>query len=147
MKIIDKSNFFPTVCVVYTILSLSKIILEWLTLKEFGNLQLNFAEMFVISLIAIFVLSQHYRVQKLPFVIVLILQYAAMIGLIMLGTWIQGFFAVLHPNAYRDMFVSFTVPYIIGAAVYYINVFREVKNANRIIAEIKRKEANNCEKK
>lgn len=147
MKIIDKSNFFPTVCVVYTILSLSKIILEWLTLKEFGNLQLNFAEMFVISLIAIFVLSQHYRVQKLPFVIVLILQYAAMIGLIMLGTWIQGFFAVLHPNTYRDMFVSFTVPYIIGAAVYYINVFREVKNANRIIAEIKRKEANNCEKK
>ena len=28
MKIIDKKSFFPTVCVVYTIITVSKIILE-----------------------------------------------------------------------------------------------------------------------
>lgn len=146
MKIINKNNFFSTVCVVYTILSLSKILLEWIALDEFENLQQNFAEMFIISLIATFVLSQHYRLQKLPFVLVLFLQYAVLIAFVILSTWLTGLFAELHPNAYRDMFVSFTVPYIIGAAIYYINVFSEVKKANRIIAEIKRKEQNINEK-
>lgn len=146
MKIINKNNFFPTVCIVYTILSLSKILLEWITLGEFGNLQQNFIAMFIISLTAIFVLSQYYRLQKLPFVLVLILQYAVMIAFVMLSTWLTGLFTEIHRNAYRDMFVSFTVPYIIGAAIYYLNVFSEVKKANIIIAEIKRREENKNEK-
>lgn len=146
MKIINKNNFFPTVCIVYTILSLSKILLEWITLGEFGNLQQNFIAMFIISLTAIFVLSQYYRLQKLPFVLVLILQYAVMIAFVMLSTWLTGLFTEIHRNAYRDMFVSFTVPYIVGAAIYYLNVFSEVKKANVIIAEIKRREENKNEK-
>lgn len=146
MKIINKNNFFPTVCVVYTILSLSKILLEWITLGEFGNLQQNFIAMFIISLTAIFVLSQYYRLQKLPFVPVLILQYAVMIAFVMLSTWLTGLFTEIHRNAYRDMFISFTIPYIIGAAIYYLNVFSEVKKANLIIAKIKRREENKNEK-
>ncbi|MDD6395601.1 MAG: hypothetical protein PUB37_05380, partial [Firmicutes bacterium] len=72
MKIINKENFFPTVCVIYTILSLSKILLEWIMLGSFGSLQMNFLEMFVITMVATLVLSQHYRLQKLPFVMLLI---------------------------------------------------------------------------
>lgn len=26
------------------------------------------------------------------------------------------------PNSYRDIFLSFTIPYIIGVAIYYLNV-------------------------
>lgn len=146
MKIINKENFFPTVCVIYTILSLSKILLEWIMLGSFGSLQMNFLEMFVITMVATLVLSQHYRLQKLPFVMMLIVQYAAIIAVVMLGTWLMGFIAELHPNAYRDMFVSVTVPYVAGAMVYYAYVFLEVKRANIIISEIKRKDIDENEK-
>lgn len=140
MKIINKCNFFPTVCIIYTILSLGKILLEWTVQGNFGDVQLNFLEMFLITIVATFALSQHYRLQKLPFVLMLIVQYAAIIAIVMLEIWLMGFFTELHPNAYRDMFVSVTVPYIVGAIIYYLYLFWEVRKANSMIAEIKRKE-------
>ncbi len=142
MKIINKKNFFPTVCMIYTVLSLSKILFEWLVLGDLGSVQINFLEMFVVTMLATFALSQHYRLQKLPFVVMLIVQYVAIIAIVMLEIWFWGFFTELHPNAYRDMLVSVTVPYIIGAIAYYLKLFREVKRANEILAEIKRKDLN-----
>lgn len=137
MKIIDRKNFFPTVCVIYTIVSLSKIVLEWIAMKQFGNLQLDFLEMFAITVIATLVLSQYYRLQKFPLLPVIIGQYAAIMALVMLWVWCAGHFVELHPNAYRDMFVSVTVPYMMGAAVYYVYLFSEMKQVNVMIETIK----------
>lgn len=61
MKLINKSNFFSTVCEVYALLSIGKIVLEAVTQGKWGNDQMNFILMFVISLGATFVLSQYYR--------------------------------------------------------------------------------------
>lgn len=138
MKIINQKNFFPTVCVIYTILSLSKIFFEWIALRQFGNLQLDFLEMFAITVIATLVLSQYYRLQKFPLLPVIIGQYAAIMALVMLWVWCGGHFVELHPNAYRDMFVSVTVPYMMGAAVYYVYLFAEMKQANMMIETIKK---------
>lgn len=140
MKIINKHNFIPTVCIIYTILSLSKILFEWTVFGNFGDVQLNFLLIFASTIIATFALSQHYRLQKLPFLLMVVVQYATIIGIIMLVIWLTGFFVKLHPNAYRDMFVSVTVPYIVGAIIYYLHLFWEVRKANSMIAEIKRKE-------
>ena len=58
MKIINKQNFFPTVCVVYTLLVLMKLLLEYIVQGLWENYQGNLLVMFVLSVVAVFVLSQ-----------------------------------------------------------------------------------------
>ena len=137
MKIIDKQNFWSVVCKVFTLLLLGKILLELIVQKVFGNYQENILLMFGFSLLATFVLSQHYRFQKYPLLLVILGQYILLIGVVMLITWIGGWFVELHHNAYRDMFLSFTIPYIIGVIIYYTADVHEIKSANQALQEIK----------
>lgn len=137
MKIINRHNFFPTVCVVFTLLLMGKVILEAIVQKLFGGYQENILIMFLLSLLATFVLSQHYRFQRLPLLLVIFIQYVALISVVMLITWVGSFFEPIHENGYRDMFCSFTVPYVIGAVVYYISLFCEVRSANKVLREVK----------
>ena len=138
MKIINKQNFFPTVCVIYTLLSLGKILLEAVFLGLFGNYQGNLLLMFGISVMATFVLSQHYRFQNLPLLVVILGQYILLVGLVMGITWLSSFFQPLHKDGYRDMFLSFSIPYVIGAVVYYISLLYEVKRVNNALEDIRR---------
>lgn len=137
MKIIDRHNFFGIVCSIYTILSLSKIILEAIVQGVFGNYQENLLLMFFLSLAATFVLSQYYRFQEYPLLLCIAVQYVALIALVMLITWISGQFHPLHEDAYKDMFWSFTVPYVVGVIIYYISLFHEIKRANQSLKKIK----------
>ena len=137
MKIIDKQNFWSVVCKVFTLLLFGKILLEFIVQGVFGNYQENILLMFGLSLLATFVLSQYYRFQKYPLLLVILGQYILLIGVVMLITWIGGLFSELHHNAYRDLFLSFTIPYIIGVIVYYTAVFHEIKSANQALKEIK----------
>jgi hypothetical protein len=100
----------------------------------------NFIGILFISITATLLLSLHYYLKKLPIWLVIIGQYLTLLVLIGLCIWVVGHFVVLHPNAYRDMFVSFTIPYIIGASLYYISFWKEVKKANVILQDIKRRE-------
>lgn len=137
MKIIDKQNFWSVVCKVFTLLLLGKILLEFIVQGFFGNYQENILIMFGLSLLATFVLSQYYRFQKYPLLLVILGQYILLIGVVMLITWIGGWFGELHHNAYRDMFLSFTIPYVISVIIYYTAVFHEIKSANQTLKEIK----------
>ena len=137
MKIINKKNFFPTVCTVYTMLVLTKILLEYIAQGLWENYQQNLLIMLVLSIMAVFVLSQYYRFQKYPLVVVIVVQYLVLIAGIMLFTWISGFFTTLHENAYRDMFLSFSIPYAVGVVIYYAALFHEVKSVNQILRKIK----------
>lgn len=137
MKIIHKQNFFSTVCVIFTLLVLGKLVLEYIVQGAWGNYQGNLLVMFVLSTIAVFVLSQHYRFQKYPLLAVIIVQYLILIGGVMLFTWISGFFEPLHENGYRDMFLSFSVPYAIGVVVYYTALLHEVRKVNSMLKEIR----------
>lgn len=137
MKLINRKNFIPTVCIVYTILSIFKIVLESLVCGVLDNNYENFIWMFAISVIATFALSLHYYLKNFPIWLVMIGQYLVVLALIVLCIWIEGKFFTLHPNAYKDMFWSFTIPYIVGATVYYISFWNEVKRANVIIKYLK----------
>lgn len=139
MKLINKKNFIPTICIIYTVLSISKVILESVLNGKIDNNQGDFIWMLVISLIATFVLSLHYYLQEFPVWLVIIGQYLVLLALIMTGIWIEGHFVQLHPDAYKDMFRSFTIPYIIGAAVYYFEFWYEVKKANEVLKGLKEK--------
>lgn len=138
MKILNKHNFFPTVCVIFTLLVLGKILLEAVADGIFSDYQKNLLVMFLLSFLATFVLSQYYRFWNFPLPAVLLGQYAVLIGAVMLITWLSSFFQPLHENGYRDMFLSFTIPYIIGAVVYYISLFLEIKHINENLKEIRR---------
>ncbi|MBD5493562.1 MAG: hypothetical protein HDR12_04045 [Lachnospiraceae bacterium] len=137
MKIIKRQNFWSVVCIVFTLLLFGKILLEFIVQGVFGNYQENILIMFGLSLLATFVLSQYYRFQKYPLLVVILGQYILLIGVVMLITWIGGRFYELHRDAYRDMFLSFTIPYTIGVIIYYAAVFHEIKAANRALKEIK----------
>lgn len=137
MKLISRKEFIPTVCVIYTLLSLAKIMLEAIVQKSYGVYEENLLIMLFLSFLATFVLSQQYRFSRLPLLLVAIIQYTLLIAAVMLLTWVSGLFTKLHTNAYRDMFWSFTVPYVIFAAVYYVSLFLEIKKANRLLKHFK----------
>lgn len=138
MKIINRQNFIGTVCTVYTLLSLSKIGLEYIAQGVFGSYQENLLAMFFLSLLATFVLSQYYRFQKYPLLAVILGQYVVLTAVVMLMTWVSGKFTTLHEDAYRDMFLSFTIPYAILVVIYYAAMFHEIKCANKALQEVKK---------
>lgn len=139
MKIIDRHNFIGTASTVFTILVLGKTGVEFIMTAEFGYYQKNLITMLVLSFLATFVLSQHYRFEKYPLLLVIIGQYVVLLGGIMLFMWWNGRFEPLHENGYRDMFLSFTIPYLIGVVVYYVSVFHEIRLANKTLKQIRQK--------
>lgn len=138
MKMIDKRNFFPIVCVIFTVLVLGKILLEAALQDLFGGYQENLLTMFVFSLLGTFVLSLHYRFQGLPLLAVIIVQYLVLLCLVVGFVWMMSFLEPIHENGYRDMILSFSIPYGIAAAVYYISFFYEVRSANQTLEKIRR---------
>lgn len=137
MKLINKHNFIPTVCTVFTAVSLLKIISETVSVKGIGIDNMNYILIFVISIAATFTLSLHYYLQRLPIWIVIVGQYLVLIAFIMAGLYIAGHFVKLNPDGYKDMFRSVTIPYIIGAFVYYLSFLYEVKKANKTLKFLK----------
>ena len=137
MKMIDKKNFFPIVCVIFTVLVLGKILLEAIVQNLFGGYQENILTMFALSLIGTFILSLHYRFQELPVLAVIIVQYLVLVGVVSALVWVMSFFEPIHENGYRDMILSFSIPYGIAAAVYYISFFYEVRRANKTLEKIR----------
>lgn len=138
MKMIDKKNFFPVVCVIFTVLVLGKILLETAVQGIWGNYQGNILMMFFLSLFGTFVLSQHYRFQKLPLLAVIIIQYLVLLCIVVVLVWVSSFFEPVHEAGYRDMVLSFSIPYGIAAAVYYISFFCEVRRVNQTLEKIRR---------
>jgi hypothetical protein len=138
MQIISKKNFFSIVCKVYTVMSLAKILYEIVLGKKDPYYVENFITMFFLSLVATLVLSLHYYLQNVPLIIVFLGQYLLLIGIVMLSIWVEDHFQELAPTAYRDMFLSFTIPYIILAIMYYAVYLIQLRRANKTLAEIRK---------
>ena len=52
--------------------------------------------------------------------------------------FIAGKFTEISPNAYCEMFLQITIPYILFAGIYYVSYFNDVKKANRNLNELKK---------
>lgn len=136
MKIINRNNFISIVCVSFTLIVCGKLLYE----KSIGFIDSNYTEnIFMclgISVLAVAILSLHYFLQHLPFIPVVIGQYLLLIGFIFAGIWVSGHFTDNAPSAYRDMFISVTVPYVVGAIVYYVSFFLQIKKANEVFMSL-----------
>jgi predicted tellurium resistance membrane protein TerC len=136
MKLINRHNFISIVCISFTLIVCGKLLWE----KSSGFIDRYYTENIFtclgVSVLATFVLSLHYYLQRFPFIPVVIGQYLALIGFVFLCIWIMGHFTDNAPSAYRDMFVSVTIPYVIGAVVYYISFFLQIKRANEVFENL-----------
>lgn len=136
MKLINKKNFVSIVCIFFTLITCGKLLLE----KAYGFTDKYYTEnIFTVlgfSVLITLILSIHFYLQRFPFLIVFIVQYALTVGIMFLGIFIHGLFSEHAPTAYWDMFISVTIPFLGGALVYYICFFVQIRKANRILAEL-----------
>ncbi|NLG03033.1 MAG: DUF3021 family protein [Clostridia bacterium] len=124
-----------SICVSYTILSIINALLALFSGRESGS-HMNSIMMLVWTSIAVLILNIHSLFDEWSPILMIVIQYLIAMGLVLLTIFLSGFFEEISPNGYRDAIISFTIPYIIGAAVYYISVFAEAKRQDQLIQEI-----------
>lgn len=139
VKLITKKNIIPIICITYTILSILLTVYEIVVNGKMNPTQLNIFLFLILSILGVVVLSQHYRFERFSPLAMIIVQYAFGIAVILISLKTASFFVDIHPDGYRDMTLSFSVPYIIGAIIYYIALRIEVKKQNKLLENIKKK--------
>lgn len=142
MKLINKRNVIPIICITYTVVSVTSTIFEIIYKSEMNPTQLNMFLFLILSILGVGVLSQHYRFERFSPLTMIILQYVIAVAVLVISLWIASFFVDIHPDGYKDMTLSFSIPYIIGAVIYYICLRLEVKEQNRLLRNIKKKSVN-----
>lgn len=142
MRIINKKNVIPIICITYTVISIGYTIFEIIINGKMNPTQLNIFLFLVLSILGVAVLSQHYRFNRFSPLAMIIMQYMIAEIIILASLRIASFFVDIHPDGYRDMTLSFSVPYLIGALIYYICLRLEVKKQNQLLRIIKEQKGN-----
>lgn len=70
---------------------------------------------------------------------IMVVQYLLAIGIILGSLWVIGHYEPLHPNAYIDMWRSFTIIYILGAICCYVGLYIDIRKKNRWLEEAKKR--------
>lgn len=137
MKLINKKNVIPIICITYTIVSVILTIYEILDKGELNATQFNMFLFLLLSILGVGVLSQHYRLERFSPLAMIMIQYLIAVAVILFSLKAASYFVDIHQDGYRDMTLSFSIPYFIGAIIYYICLRLEVHNQNRILKKIK----------
>ena len=140
MKIINKRNFVSIVCIFFTLITCGKLLYERALNFTDRYYTDNIFTILGFSVLITLILSLHFYLQKYPFWLVIIAQYALTVGIVFLAIFIHGRFSTNAPTAYWDMFVSITIPFIFGALVYYICFFIQIKRANKVLEKLNSEE-------
>ena len=136
MKLINKRNFISIVCIFFTLITCGKLLYERALNFTDRYYTDNIFTILGFSVLITLILSLHFYLQKFPFWLVIIAQYALTVGIVFLAIFIHGRFSTNAPTAYWDMFVSITIPFFIGALVYYICFFVQIKRANKVLEKL-----------
>ena len=140
MKLINKRNFVSIVCIFFTLITCGKLLYERALNFTDRYYTDNIFTILGFSVLITLILSLHFYLQKYPFWLVIIAQYALTVGIVFLAIFIHGRFSTNAPTAYWDMFVSITIPFFIGALVYYICFFIQIKRANKVLEKLNSEE-------
>ena len=140
MKLINKRNFVSIVCIFFTLITCGKLLYERALNFTDRYYTDNIFTILGFSVLITLILSLHFYLQKFPFWLVIIAQYALTVWIVFLAIFIHGRFSINAPTAYWDMFVSITIPFIFGALVYYICFFIQIKRANKVLEKLNSEE-------
>ena len=132
-----RNEILLTICVSYTIISACGAIVNMLMGAETSNL--NTLSILVFTSIAVLILYMHQLFERISPLLMIVIQYVIALGLVMLYVFLVGLVEPVAERGYRDIFISFTVPYVIGAVVYYISVFKQARQQDALLQEIKEK--------
>ena len=129
-------SYLLDLCCSYTIISVIGAIINIFSGYQTNNA--NVVMMFIFCNIAVFVLSIHKLFEAFSPLAMIIIQYVLALVLIFLVIFITSFIEPVSPRGWFEFFRSFTIPYIIGAALYYYRVFKETKEQDEMIKEIQK---------
>ena len=128
-------SYLLELCCSYTIVSVAGALINMIAGTETNNV--NVIMMFIFCNIAVFVLSIHKFFEKLSPLAMIVIQYVVACALCSLAVYIGTFFyGPVTPRGWFELFRSFTVPYLIGAALYYYRLWDDAKKQQELLKEI-----------
>lgn len=133
---INKKNYIPTVCIVYTILVTGKLVLEAISGQKDAYYTENLLFMLIVSAAATLILMLQQYLHNIPLLFIIIGQYFLLMGFVLGSIYVLSYRSPVSPGGYRDMAISVTIPYVILAVIYYVNYFREIKRANDTLQKL-----------
>lgn len=129
-------QFFMELCCSYTFVSVIGAVVNMIGGTETNNV--NVIMMFVFCTIACIVLHLHKLFECFSPLVMVIVQY--MIATVLVFGTVHTFGLILDETPtwknWYELFRSFTIPYFIGAGIYYYSIFAEAKIQNQMIKEI-----------
>lgn len=130
------SEILISICAFYTVLSIINSILLEMNGYSVVSTSNSFLMLMWCTIGTCVIYSQKILTKYSPLT-VMVCQYFVAIAIILLTIYVSGLSDDLHPDAYRDGFRSFTIPYIVGSALYYGHLFYESKKQNNLLQEVK----------
>ena len=128
-------SYLLELCCSYTIVSVGGAIINIMAGTDTNNV--NVIMMFIFCNIAVFVLSIHKFFEKLSPLATIVIQYVVACALCSLAVYIGTFFyGPVTPRGWFELFRSFTIPYVIGAALYYYRLWDDAKKQQNLLKEI-----------
>ena len=104
---------------------------------ELNDFHRNTLTQFFLTIVFVFIiLSQQYFTHISP-LIMGVLQFAAAEFFVLFFVWISSFFLELHPNGYRDMFITTAIPFMVSLIFYYMQLHIEVRRQNKLLARLR----------
>ena len=130
-------SYLLELCCSYTIVSVIGAIINMIFGYQTNNV--NVVMMFIFCNIAVFVLSIHKLFDAFSPLAMIIIQYVIALGLCFLVIFIASLIIEpVSPRGWFEFFRSFTIPYVIGAGLYYYRLYREAKDQDKMIKEIQK---------
>ena len=141
MRLITRKNFLSVFCMVFTIMVLGENFLEVIHSRSVNPTQFNLFWTAVFSLVSIAVLSRSYLLDGLSPLRAGILLYLVTLTCVFGFVFLSGLRTPLHPHAFRDVFFSFSVPYLLFSFVYFRRLKRETERLDRDIRRLREQTA------
>lgn len=89
--------------------------------------------MLCFTLIGTLMVYSHKLFDEWSLLKVILLQYLVAVFMIFAVIKVSGIYMPLDPNAYKDGFRSFSIPYVIAASYYYYRMYKDAKRSNEKI--------------
>ena len=116
---INLKNIILAISVIFSLLTVTSGVLSIIT-GNYTDTELHLLLRFLVTAIAIGSLLIFKIFPEWSRAIVHSIHYAATMGSIFLLVWLSGFYINLHPDAYRDIFLNYTLIYILITLIYFL---------------------------
>lgn len=127
--------FLLELCCSYTLISVLGAVVNIIGGTEINNF--NVIMMFLFCLIIVGVLNTHKLFEDVSPLVMIIVQYVLSFAFCSLLVFLSSILIEpVSPRGWFEYIRSFTIPYILGAALYYYGVFRDAKEQSELISQI-----------